>query len=62
MLGLYDRLLLTASQRAIVTRPTPSEFRSETIGDSFILDWSLDCTDATEAADYDAAIELCSMK
>jgi hypothetical protein len=60
MPGLFDRLLLTASQRSIATWPAPAESGSAAAGDSFILDWSLDGTDASDQADDDIAIELAS--
>lgn len=56
MPGLFERLLLTASQRPVAAQPAQSGFP----GDSFILDWSLDGTDADDAADDDTANELLS--
>lgn len=58
MLGLFDRLVLTATQRSIATRPARPQSHSELIGDSFILDWSLDGTEAADAVDDDNTIEL----
>ena len=58
MLGLFDRLVLTTSQRSTAMRPALPESRSEHIGDSFILDWSLDDAEAVPSAEDDAAIAL----
>ena len=57
MPGLFERLLLTASQRPVAALARAVRVPA---GDSFILDWSLDGTDADDAADDDTANELLS--
>lgn len=47
MIALFDRFVLAGS---VKKPPFPEESTSEPIGDSFILDWSLDGTESDDSA------------
>ena len=58
MPGLFDRFVLAIAQGSIAMRSVAVESLSEPIGDSFILDWSLDDSATNRTAEDDAAIGL----